>query len=58
MILEYIEQIVKTENYSVAMISPDPENNASCRCVEKCGFRYVKTYNSSKEKEAIYIKEI
>lgn len=62
MILEYIEQIVKTENYSVAMISPDPENNASCRCVEKCGFRYIKTvgipYNSSKEKEAIYIKEI
>ena len=30
--------------------------------VEKCGFRYVKTvnvpYSNSKEKEAVYIKEI
>ena len=63
MILEYIEQVIKNENeYKVAMISPDPENKASCRCVEKCGFKYVKTVNvpyvNSKEKEAVYIKEI
>ncbi len=62
MILEYIDQIVKPEKYSVAMISPDPANTANCHCVEKCGFRYIKTvgipYNSSKEKEAIYIKNI
>ena len=62
MILEYIEQIIKKENYSIAMISPDPANKANCRCVEKCGFRYIKTVgiprNSSKEKEAVYIKEI
>ena len=62
MILEYIEQIIKKEGYSVAMISPDPENIANCKCVEKCGFKYVKTvnvpYSNSKEKEAVYIKEI
>lgn len=62
MILEYIEQIIKKEGYSVAMISPDPNNIANCKCVEKCGFRYVKTvnvpYSNSKEKEAVYIKEI
>ncbi len=62
MILEYIEQIIKKEGYSVAMISPDPKNIANCKCVEKCGFRYVKTvnvpYSNSKEKEAVYIKEI
>lgn len=61
-ILEYIEQIIKKENYSVVMISPDPNNIVNCKCVEKCGFRYIKTvgipYNSSKEKEAVYIKEI
>lgn len=61
-ILEYIEQIIKKENYSMVLISPDPENIVNCRCVEKCGFKYIKTvgipYNSSKEKEAVYIKKI
>lgn len=61
-ILEYIQQVVKKEKYTVAMISPDPENYANRKCVEKCGFRYVKTvgipYETSKEKEAVYIKEI
>lgn len=62
MILEYIEQIIKKDNYSVVLISPDPKNIANCKCVEKCGFKYIKTvgipYNTSKEKEAIYIKEL
>ncbi len=61
-LLEFIEQIVKKENYKVVLITPDPENRANCRCVEKCGFKYIKTVNvpyvNSKEKEAIYIKEL
>ena len=62
MILEYIEQVVKKESYAAAMISPDPENHASCKCIEKCGFKYIKTvgipYNTSRAKEAVFIKKI
>lgn len=62
MISEYIERVIKKEKFAAVLISPDPENRASRKCIEKCGFRYVKTvgipYNSSKSKEAVYIKEI
>lgn len=62
MILEYIEQVVKLDGYAVAMISPDPNNIASRKCVEKCGFQYIKTvnvpYSNSKNKEAVYIKNL
>lgn len=62
MILEYIEQVVKKENYAVAMISPDPGNAVQQKLMAKCGFKYIKTvgipYENSKNKEAVYIKEL
>ena len=62
MILSFIEQVVKPLKYEYAMISPDPKNNASVRCCQKCGFCYYKTvnvpYKNSKEIEAVYIKKL
>ena len=61
-VLEYIEKHVKNDGYDYVMISPDPSNVVNIKCVEKSGFEYVKTvsipYQTSKHKEAIYIKKL
>ncbi len=61
MINAFIDEFIK-ENYRYVMISPDPSNKVSISICEKCGLKYIKTvgipYDNSKNKEAIYIKEV
>ena len=60
MIIKYIEDVVKKDNYSGVLISPDPKNIAQEKLMKKCGFKYIKTvnvpYKNSREKEAVYVK--
>jgi len=62
MIQEYIDKIIKPDKYSVALISPDPNNIANRKCIEKCGFVFIKNvnvpYKNSKSQESVYIKYI
>ena len=61
-ILEYINLIKKSNKYDFVMISPDPLNVVNRKCIEKCGFEFVKIVNTpkpiSKYQEAIYLKKI
>ena len=61
-LLRYIESEIKKHNYKMMLISPNPENVANRKCIEKCGFEYIKTvgvpFMTSKAKEALYVKKI
>ena len=61
-IKQYIDEVVKKQKYDYATATPDPDNYASCRCLEKCGFKFQKVVNipyiNSKHREAIYLKKL
>ena len=61
-ILEFVKQHLSGGKYKYVTITPDIENKVNCRLCEKCGFYLEKIvnvpYNSSREKDAIYLKQI
>ena len=61
-IQEFITQKLIGGKYEYVTITPDVSNVVNCKLCEKCGFKLEKVinvpYKTSKEKDAIYLKQI